>query len=36
MRNFVAKHDYNRAAVHKSAKSYSRNWSLEDEMEPPK
>ncbi len=37
MRNLVAKHDYNRASTHKSAKSYSRGWQMDwDEIEPPK
>jgi hypothetical protein len=37
MRNLVAKHNFNRAATHKSAKSYSRKWSVDyDEIEPPK
>ena len=35
MRNFVAKHDFNRASTHRSLKQYSRHWDLESEMEPP-
>ena len=37
MRNLVAKNNFNRSAVHKTAKSYSRKWSMNwDEIEPPK
>lgn len=36
IRNFVAKHDFNRASVHRAKTSYSRKWNLEDELEPPK
>ncbi|WNL63188.1 hypothetical protein [Citrobacter phage Tr1] len=33
MRNYVAKHDFNRASVHRDRKhDYSRNWDLEQEM----
>lgn len=32
MRNFVAKHDYNRASTHTSAKDYVRKWDLEEEL----
>lgn len=34
MRNFVAKNDFNRAATHRDRKNdYSREWSLEDELD---
>ena len=36
MRNLVAKHNFNRPATHRSAKTYSRAWSMDwDEIEPP-
>lgn len=34
MRNYVAKHDYNRASVHKDRKNdYTRNWNIEEELD---
>jgi hypothetical protein len=41
IRNFVAKNNFNRSAVHKSAKDYSRqklnarDYDLYEDMEPP-
>ena len=33
MRNYVAKHDFNRASVHRDRKhDYSRNWDLDEEL----
>ena len=37
MRNLVAKNNFNRAATHKSAKAYSRSWSIDEwDVEPPR
>ncbi|BDU12996.1 hypothetical protein [Escherichia phage phiWec187] len=34
MRNYVAKHDFNRASYHRDRKnSYSRKWDLEEELD---
>lgn len=35
MNNFVAKHNYNRASTHKSAKDYSRTRISLQDIEPP-
>ncbi|UYL04774.1 hypothetical protein EBOKLHFM_00178 [Klebsiella phage KP13-26] len=33
MRNYVAKHDYNRASAHRDKKNdYTRNWNIEEEL----
>lgn len=32
-RNYVAKHDYNRASAHRDKKNdYTRNWNIEEEL----